>query len=287
MRDHCNDSHHHWIFRTSLVPIQHLDFYDMKSPTFEIKVAFCGYVNAGKSTLVNALLQEKYSEVSMNRSTYGVNSFRVFSNQDKSVKDMDEFDSISASITKESDTEVVTTWSFVPEKLQSSTETHQANVNANVALCGRTKVEESTFDIEVQKAICDMREDTQLVVVDLPEFTFDQSDRLYVNDLNANWDSFDCVVVVMDVMECISDHLKLLNLVKENLNKKKDIPVMFVCNKVDSPHNPEINMMLEELECSVRDMFTPDCGMSLDCFFIVFFVFAASRKNLTNRFTLA
>jgi GTPase SAR1 family protein len=46
-------------------------------PTFEIKVALLGYVSAGKSTVLNAMLQGKYSEVAMRRTTAGVNLFRI------------------------------------------------------------------------------------------------------------------------------------------------------------------------------------------------------------------
>jgi GTPase SAR1 family protein len=49
----------------------------MKTPTFEIKVALLGYVSAGKTTVLNALLRDKFSEVAMRRTTAGVNFFRV------------------------------------------------------------------------------------------------------------------------------------------------------------------------------------------------------------------
>jgi GTPase SAR1 family protein len=49
----------------------------MKTHTFEIKVALLGHVSAGKSTVLNAMLRDKFSEVSMRRTTAGVNFFRL------------------------------------------------------------------------------------------------------------------------------------------------------------------------------------------------------------------
>ena len=229
----------------------------MKSPSFEIKIAFCGYVNAGKSTLVNALLQQKYAEVSMNRTTLGVNSFRVFLN--KGEKDVEEFETLSSKSTEESETGAVTTWSVGPEKLQSAEETHRIIAQVNADARETNEIQELTFDIEVREAICDMRDDTQLVVVDLPGITNATNEKdIHVKYLNAKWDSYDCVVVVLDVMETKSKQVDLLNLVKKNLKEKKNIPVIFICNKVDNPDNSEVGEKLKDLEFFGDEMFLPN-----------------------------
>lgn len=43
----------------------------------EIKVALLGYISVGKTTILNALFPNKYGEVSMRRTTVGVNFFRI------------------------------------------------------------------------------------------------------------------------------------------------------------------------------------------------------------------
>ena len=43
----------------------------------EIKVALLGNLSAGKSTVLNALFKDTYSEVSMGRTTAGINYFRL------------------------------------------------------------------------------------------------------------------------------------------------------------------------------------------------------------------
>lgn len=50
--------------------------------SFDIRVAVLGYVSAGKSTVLNALLQGKYTEVAMRRTMAGVNSFRNVSSNE-------------------------------------------------------------------------------------------------------------------------------------------------------------------------------------------------------------
>ena len=45
--------------------------------TFEIRIAVLGYVSAGKTTVINALLRDMYGQVGMRRVTAGVNYFRL------------------------------------------------------------------------------------------------------------------------------------------------------------------------------------------------------------------
>jgi GTPase SAR1 family protein len=54
--------------------------------TFEIKVALLGCVSVGKTTVLNALLQDKFSEVSMRRTTAGVNFFSVSATRRRSKR---------------------------------------------------------------------------------------------------------------------------------------------------------------------------------------------------------
>jgi GTPase SAR1 family protein len=55
----------------------------MESQTYEIKVAFLGHDGAGKLTLINAILQDQYAEVSMMIRTNATNvhCFRIFPKQ--------------------------------------------------------------------------------------------------------------------------------------------------------------------------------------------------------------
>jgi hypothetical protein len=60
------------------------------------------------------------------------------------------------------------------------------------------QVEEKTFEIELQESLCEMRPDTQLVVIDIPGINEARISDKYKNWVSNNWDTFDCAIVVMD-----------------------------------------------------------------------------------------
>jgi GTPase SAR1 family protein len=250
----------------------------MKSTTFDIKVAFLGHVSAGKSTLVNAVLQDKYAEVTIGRTTANVHLFRIFSpgvvvhslpttveetttegtkdsisiTNDDNHEDEDE-DACTDEVTAS------TVWSVGPEdNLLSAEQTLQAISvdNAVVTHHKGTTVPETTFDIAPRRDILgDMRNDTRLVLVDIPGVNDVGSQDMYVNYVNDNWDTLDCVVVVLDVFQSVQEQAALLHLVQENLTTNKDIPIIIVCNKVDDPSNEEVAVLVEQHRTQVNNMF--------------------------------
>jgi GTPase SAR1 family protein len=50
----------------------------------KLNIAILGRVSAGKSTVLNALLQNKYSEIGKSRTTAGVNKFNILVRQSSS-----------------------------------------------------------------------------------------------------------------------------------------------------------------------------------------------------------
>jgi GTPase SAR1 family protein len=50
---------------------------DDENQKFDIKVALIGYISVGKTTVLNALLRDKYGEVAMGRATASVNHYAV------------------------------------------------------------------------------------------------------------------------------------------------------------------------------------------------------------------
>ena len=185
----------------------------MKTQTFEIKVALLGYVSAGKTTVLNALLQGKFSEVSMRRTTAGVNFFRVYAP------------------TKSSTLE--------PDNLRTAEHTLHEITNDNARLRQAKEIQESTFDIAIDEPLCEMHKDTKLVLVDIPGLNEAGSKDMYRDYVNSKWDTFDCVIVVMDVVQGVNteEQVQLLELVKKNLMNNKNLPVIVLCNKVDDPES--------------------------------------------------
>jgi GTPase Era involved in 16S rRNA processing len=253
----------------------------MKAHAFEIRVAFVGNTNTGKSTLINALLQGKYSEVALGGATKGVNIFRIFTKKDhlqlpnessELGKDVcheeEEFDfdgeSASSKTTKTEDIsqEEAATWSIGPDDLQSMDQVYQAISNANATLRQSEEIHETVFDIELPVTICDMRNDTKLVFVDIPGLNTPENNDMYLNYVNTKWDSFDCVVVVLDVFQDIDEQASLLSVVKDNIANEKDIPVIVVCNKVDDPYNQDVAMLVEKHQIKANEVFGPACKTS-------------------------
>jgi GTPase SAR1 family protein len=109
---------------------------------FEIKVALIGYVSVGKTTVLNALLHDKYGEVAMGRATASVNNYCVVSTTQQS--------------------------SAEPVVGSSASEILKKTIKENARLRSSDTVEEAWFDVTVDKPLFDMRDDTNLVVVDIP-----------------------------------------------------------------------------------------------------------------------
>jgi GTPase SAR1 family protein len=259
----------------------------MKSPTFDIKVAFLGHVSAGKSTLVNALLQDSYAEVAIGRTTVDVHLFRIFSpvvvvhSLPTTVEETTttiERTKDSISITNKdheededacTDEVTSTVWSVGPDdNLLTAEQTLQAISvdNAVVTHQKGTTVQETTFDIApLRHILCDMRNDTKLVLVDIPGVNDIGSTDRYVNYVNANWDTLDCVVVVLDVFQSVQEQAALLHLVQENLATNKDIPIIIVCNKVDDPSNEEVAVLVEQHRNQVNTMFDDPSKFTCTC----------------------
>jgi GTPase SAR1 family protein len=108
---------------------------------FEIRVALLGYVSAGKSTVLNALLQGKYSQTAMHRTTAGANCFRLYNKEAKHSK----------SATNEGE------WTHVPDTIHTSEQALQQISENNEKFRSIGTVQESTFNIELAEPICEMR----------------------------------------------------------------------------------------------------------------------------------
>lgn len=119
------------------------------TPPFEINVALIGYVSVGKTTLLNALLKDKYSEVSMKRCTAGINKFRI-------VNKLEEASNSSNDSTWTAET--VETADTILKKIS----------NNNKEFRDKDELQEETFDIHVEEPLFEMQDNTDLVLIDVP-----------------------------------------------------------------------------------------------------------------------
>lgn len=153
----------------------------LSSQAFEIRVGLIGHVSVGKSTGINAILQEKFSEVSMKRTTAGVNLFRISSSKSTTSK----------SVKLVSSKGYESPYAKAPDTLKETTAD-------NARLRTTNELQEKIFDIELDEPLLrDMRDDTRLVLVDIPGINEAGTQNIYLDYVSSTWDSFDAMIVVM------------------------------------------------------------------------------------------
>lgn len=178
-------------------------------PAFDVKVAVLGGSKSGKSTVLNAFFQEQFADSSRD----GVNYYELSRNH--TCNDRQNI-------------------------------THLPNRDNTVAV-GKSgkKVTEHHFDVELEGDILhEMRDDARLVFVDVPSF-FPEGNH-YLDYLEKKWDEMDCAIIVLDAMSTNSvENVTIMNFVKHCLKKRKDLPIVIVCNKVDDTEDEELMAMVD------------------------------------------
>ena len=178
-------------------------------PTFDVKVAVLGGSKSGKSTVLNAFFQEQFTDSSRNGVNYYELSRRNTCNGRQNITRLPNKDNTVA-----------------------------------VGKSGK-KVTEHHFDVELEADILhEMRDDARLVFVDVPSF-FPKGSH-YLDYLEKKWDEMDCAIIVLDVMSNNSaENVTIMNFVKHCLKKRKDLPIVIVCNKVDDTEDEELMAMVD------------------------------------------
>jgi small GTP-binding protein len=218
----------------------------MTQKPFDINVAVVGNVSAGKSTLLNALLRAKYSEVSMKRTTAGINYFRIHT-KGTSMNEESPMD----------DDDTKGEWVEMIENPHTAESALQEITVDNALLRETNTILEKYFDIELEDNFCtDVHSNARLVLVDIPGLNEAQTGTKYQEYLTSKWRSFDCIIVVMDAKQGVNtdDQVNLLKFVKKNQEIRWQ-PVIILCNKVDDPEDEEQSEMVLEARKEVERVF--------------------------------
>ena len=123
-------------------------------------------------------------------------------------------------------------------------------------------IQEKSFQVQLQQSLCsDMRPDTTLVLADIPGVNEAGSGKMYMDYVAQKWDTFDCVVVVMDAVQGVNteEQVKLLEFVKDKTEKIRTIPVIVLGNKVDHPDDKEVAALVGEVSGKVAQIFGVGC----------------------------
>eukprot|EP00980_Cylindrotheca_fusiformis_P000944 scaffold251_cov88-Cylindrotheca_fusiformis.AAC.3 len=142
-----------------------------------------GNVSAGMSTIINALFCDQFGEVSMKRTTAGVNEFAICSSTESALacdKEPREPNSILKEIADDND-----------------------------ALMKNNAMAVKRFEIELKEELCEMRKDTRLVIVDIPGINEAIASNKYQDHVEEKWNTFDCVVVAMDGRQGVNTEEKM------------------------------------------------------------------------------
>jgi signal recognition particle receptor subunit beta len=125
-------------------------------------------------------------------------------------------------------------------------------------------VVEKTFEIQVDDPICKMRDDTQLVLVDIPGINEADSSKKYKDFVETKWNTFDCVVLVMDAIQGVNtqEQVELLKFVASNNKKHKHVPTIILGNKVDDPEDREKMVLVKEARTKCTEIFGERCEES-------------------------
>jgi len=207
-------------------------------------VAVIGYVSVGKTTVINALFGAEYGEVSMRRCTAVVNHFRTFTQKKQTTVD---------DTTDESEDDLVQ----IVEQPRSPSATLKESTVDNAEHRNSDIVCVKTFDIQLDEPLHEMRDDTKLVIVDIPGINEAGTSSKYKDYVNANWHTFDIAVVVMDGRQGVNteEQLDLLKLAKQNSESVRDIPIIVTLNKIDDSENEEQQALLKESRAAVEHHF--------------------------------
>lgn len=218
------------------------------APTFEIKIAIIGPVSAGKSTLLNALLVGKYSETALQRTTAGVNFFRLNPSPTTTASLSDT--------TSGKGNSPPPGWSMIADKHDTEDEILEQISKDNKELREQENVVERTFDIE-GVSLCECRHDTKLVIVDIPGINEAESSSKYRNYVTKQWKTFDCVIVVMDAGNGVNseEQVGILEFIQKNLKEEKSLTVILLFNKVDDLEFTTMDSILEEARTKVASLF--------------------------------
>ena len=156
-------------------------------------------------------------------------------------------------------------WSVVSdddEPAKSAESTHAEISSDNKTLRSSTSVSEKVFDIKLEETICGMRNDTRLVLIDVPGINEADSCRKFKDYVKSYWTTFDCVIVVMDAVQGVNteEQVELLKFVKQNNEEGKDIPTIILGNKMDDPDHEQKLELVRETRQKTIEIFGESCS---------------------------
>jgi len=201
--------------------------FNIIQPTINFGIIGC--VSSGKSTLLNSLFCDTYSDMKIKRTTMIP---QVYLCDPKIKKDKDYAKIIRAQNEK------------INKKIIEQTEAKKA---LTIQECY-----EQVYNVSPIENFIKLPQNTNVAIFDIPGLNDSQTKKVYFQYLENNFYKFDYVLFVVDIQSALntSDEMDILELIIENIENikekyNKDIKLLVICNKCDGM---ELNTKTNELK---------------------------------------
>jgi predicted GTPase len=211
--------------------------FNILQPTINFGIIGC--VSSGKSTLLNSLFCDTYSDMKIKRTTMIPQVYQCDPKIQKNKTYAKEIRKQNEEINK---------------KIIEQTENKTALTIENCY--------EKIYKVTPIENFIKLPSNINVAIFDIPGLNDSQTKNIYFQYLNQNFYKFDYILFVIDIQSALntSDEMDILKLIKDNISNiknkyNKDIKLLVVCNKCDNMDwNKETNQ-LEMDEPELEEMY--------------------------------
>lgn len=207
--------------------------FNIIQPTINIGIIGC--VSSGKSTTLNSIFCDTYSDMNIKRTTMTPQVYLC----DPEIKQNKEYAKLIRTQNEE-----------INRKIIELTENKK---KLSIRHCS-----EQVYKVSPIENFINLPSNTNLAIFDIPGLNDSQTKNTYFQYLNENFYKFDYVLFVIDIYSGLntSDEMDILKLIKKNINDikrkyNKDIKLLVICNKCD---NMELNKETNELKMDESEL---------------------------------
>jgi predicted GTPase len=222
--------------------------FNIIQPTINFGIIGC--VSSGKSTLLNSLFCDTYSDMKIKRTTMIPQVYQCDPNIQKNKNYAKEIRIHNEKINK---------------KIIEQTENKTALTIQDCC--------EIVYKVPPINNFIELPPNINVAIFDIPGLNDSQTKNTYFEYLNQNFYKFDYILFVIDIQSALntSDEMDILNLIKNNIldiKKKynKDIKLLVICNKCDDMEldtrnqlkmdEPELEEMYEQIIKTLKNELT-------------------------------
>jgi predicted GTPase len=226
----------------------HANAFNIIQPTINFGIIGC--VSSGKSTLLNSLFCDTYSDMKIKRTTMIPQVYQCDPNIQKNKNYAKEIRIHNEKINK---------------KIIEQTENKTALTIQDCC--------EIVYKVPPINNFIELPPNINVAIFDIPGLNDSQTKNTYFEYLNQNFYKFDYILFVIDIQSALntSDEMDILKLIKNNIldiKKKynKDIKLLVICNKCDDMEldtrnqlkmdEPELEEMYEQIIKTLKNELT-------------------------------